>query len=91
MKGDSALQNRRIPRSRQHSTAFSHFHEQLGYDRDVDDILMQVEEGATVDENFLDAIAKEKIMHICSVYFDPHQFPSPLTTSFRESMKGKAR
>ena len=58
-------------RSRQHSTAFSRFHEQLGYDRDKDHALEKIEEGVDGDNN-LDDIIQEHFIHIFSVYFERH-------------------
>jgi hypothetical protein len=68
-------------RTRQHSTVFSRYHEQLGYDRDDDDDdnddgihdIYNIEEGADVNvvENLDDKI-KDSIARIFSIYFERH-------------------
>ena len=70
-------------RTRQHSTVFSHYHEQLGYDRDDDDDdddihdIYSIEEGADVNVvKNLDNKIKDSIARIFSIYFERHHVNS---------------
>jgi len=70
-KQTNVLHNCKSSSSRQHSAVVSRFHEQLGYDRDEDDVVVleKINEGVDVDGN-LDDITHENVRHIFSVYFE---------------------